>query len=188
MINLLRCLKINTFFVIPASAFFSVEYTFLLVGWLLPIFQRAIFQLKITLYIEMREGWVNRVNDYWFPLENYGEWRTDENVDFCCGYNVPIFSKSTNEVSNVYGALPSPNTLPTMVHGQDFCNIAWQPPSGGLHLSTAWESADQWEIHQYLAFSFWPLSLFPMCKYAAPMFVKCQYPEISLKQLICHGN
>jgi hypothetical protein len=27
-----------------------------------------------------------------------------------------------------------------------------------------------------------------MCKYAAPMFVKCQYPEISLKQLICHGN
>ena len=132
MINLLRCLKINTFFAIPVSAFFSVEYTFLLVGWLLPIFQRAIFQLKITLYIEMREGWVNRVKDYWFPLENYGELRTDENVVFCCGYNVPTFSKSTKEVFNVYGALPSPNTLPTMVHGQDFCNIARQSHREGF--------------------------------------------------------
>jgi hypothetical protein len=45
-----------------------------------------------------------------------------------CSYS---FSKSTKEVFSVQGVCHSPNTLPTIVHGQGFRNITWQPKLNG---------------------------------------------------------
>jgi len=60
---------------------------------------------------------------------SWGLWRVDrkENLPFCrdvqCFYS---FTKFMKEVFNEHESWQSPNTLPTMDHGQKFWIITWQ--------------------------------------------------------------
>jgi hypothetical protein len=66
-----------------------------------------------------------------------------------CGYSVPtLFRNLQKEVFSVHGAWHSSKMLPTMVQGQAFRIITWQPPiylpPGDAAHRIFWESA--WKI------------------------------------------
>lgn len=66
-------------------------------------------------YIEISKGGDERDNIL-LTLEEYGEWSSDDNLEFCCGYNDDTLFKWSKEVFNVQEAWHSPKKLPTMVH------------------------------------------------------------------------
>jgi len=53
-----------------------------------------------------------------------------KNLVFCTGYS--FFLNLQKEDFRMQRVWHSPNMLPTLIHGQAFRIITWQPPSRGL--------------------------------------------------------
>ena len=78
-----------------------------------------------TIYKTIQKLGRDRTNGttYLLTLEEYGEWSSDDNLKFCCGYNDDTLFKLSKEVFNMQEAWHSPKKLPTMAHCRVLSNI-----------------------------------------------------------------
>ena len=76
--------------------------------------------------IEKVVGWDTKGKRFLTAIIKREWWVWTKNLAFCSGLHL-FFSEFTKAVFYVQGAWHTPNTSPTMFHGQTFRIISWQP-------------------------------------------------------------